>query len=141
MMQKRITGILSVILSVFVLCVSIQADKNDYDIIIVNGRVMDPLTRADFIGHVGIKDGKIGEIVPIDPNQKEQKKLKGDMIVDATGLVVAPGFIDMHTHEGILSLTMECFIKDGRTTMIGGNCGGAHFHWNVSFEVLSARGP
>ena len=136
MKQKRITGILSVILSVFVLCVSIQADKNDYDIIIVNGRVMDPLTRADFIGHVGIKDGKIGEIVPIDPNQKEQKKLKGDMIVDATGLVVAPGFIDMHTHEGILSLTMECFIKDGRTTMIGGNCGGAPFPLERFFRSL-----
>jgi N-acyl-D-amino-acid deacylase len=44
-------------------------------------------------------------------------------VIDARGLVVAPGFINVHGHEGLLPKTMEVSVRDGVTTIIGGNCG------------------
>lgn len=140
MKQKGAARFLLVISFIFFFNLSIQAQKEEFDIIIENGRIMDPLTRANFIGLVGIKDGTIVEIVPLNSNQTQRKKLKGDITIDAKGLVVAPGFIDIHTHEGILSLTMESFIKDGRTTMIGGNCGGSAPQLERFFRSLERRG-
>jgi N-acyl-D-aspartate/D-glutamate deacylase len=61
-----------------------------YDIVIRNGRVMDPETRLDAVRNVGIQDGKVAAI-SADP-------LQGKSVIDATGLVVAPGFIDLHSH-------------------------------------------
>lgn len=62
----------------------------EYDLVINNGRVMDPETDFDEIRNVGIKDGKIAKIT--------KGALKGKQTIDATGLVVAPGFIDTHFH-------------------------------------------
>lgn len=110
----------------FVLFMPVRADKDvTYDIVIKNGRVLDPLTRADYRANLGIKDGKIKGIFPLPRDEKEGAELNAKVILDAAGLVVAPGFIDMHAHEGILKKTMEVFVRDGRTTMIGGNCGGS----------------
>ncbi len=62
----------------------------DYDLVITGGRVIDPETRYDDIANVGIKDGRIVKI--------SKKALKGAETVDATGKIVAPGFIDTHFH-------------------------------------------
>ena len=62
----------------------------DYDVVINNGRVMDPETLFDDIANVGIKDGRIAEI--------SKTPLKGAETLDATGHIVAPGFIDTHFH-------------------------------------------
>ena len=61
-----------------------------YDLVIRNGRVIDPETGLDAIRHLGISAGKIQTIsaTPLD----------GRAAIDATGLVVAPGFIDLHQH-------------------------------------------
>ncbi|MCW8943076.1 MAG: amidohydrolase family protein, partial [Gammaproteobacteria bacterium] len=67
-----------------------QAVATDYDLVILNGRVMDPETRYDATTNVGIKDGRIAAIT--------NKKIQGKETIDATGLVVAPGFIDIHAH-------------------------------------------
>lgn len=88
-----------------------------FDIVVSNGRVMDPQTRTDVIANVGISEGKVSAIVPV------KQQLKGREVVDATDLVVAPGFIDIHSHEGYHQLTMQCCLLDGVTTQIGGNCG------------------
>ncbi|MDX2321613.1 MAG: D-glutamate deacylase, partial [Moritella sp.] len=64
---------------------------DDYDLVIQNGRVMDPETQFDGVRNVGIKNGKIITIT--------KKNIKGHDNVDATGLVVAAGFIDTHTHS------------------------------------------
>ena len=64
-----------------------------YDIVLANGRVIDPETKLDAVRNVGIKDGKIAAVSP--------DALKGQVVVDATGLIVAPGFIDWH-EEGRL---------------------------------------
>ena len=61
-----------------------------YDLVIRNGRVMDPETKLDAIRQVGIRAGKIAAI--------SSNPLDGKRIIDAKGLIVAPGFIDLHWH-------------------------------------------
>jgi len=62
----------------------------DYDLVISSGRVMDPETKYNKIANVGIKNGTIAIIT--------NKSIKGKEAIDATGHVVAPGFIDIHAH-------------------------------------------
>jgi len=62
----------------------------EFDTVIANGRVMDPESNTDAIRNIGIRNGKIAAI--------STKPLKGRTVLDATGLVVAPGFIDLHQH-------------------------------------------
>ena len=64
--------------------------QDAYDIVIANGRVMDPETGLDSVRNVGISAGKIRAIYS-DP-------LTGKVNIEATNLVVAPGFIDLHQH-------------------------------------------
>jgi hypothetical protein len=61
-----------------------------FDTVILHGRVMDPESSLDAIRNIGIRDGKIAVITP-DP-------IAGQSTIDATGLVVSPGFIDLHSH-------------------------------------------
>ena len=64
--------------------------NNQYDLVIGNGRVMDPESGLDGVRNVGITGGTIETI--------SERDLHGHETIDATGLVVAPGFIDLHTH-------------------------------------------
>jgi N-acyl-D-aspartate/D-glutamate deacylase len=61
-----------------------------YDLIIANGRVMDPESGLDAVRNLGIHAGKIAAI--------SSGALQGEQTIDAKGLVVAPGFIDLHQH-------------------------------------------
>lgn len=67
-----------------------SANAQDYDLVILNGRVMDPETKLDGIRNVGINGGRIDVITDAD--------ISGDKVIDASGHVVAPGFIDFHWH-------------------------------------------
>ncbi|MEY3566438.1 MAG: hypothetical protein RLZ19_452 [Actinomycetota bacterium] len=85
--------------------------------VIKNGRVIDGTGTPAFVADVRIEDGRI---TAIDTN------LTGDEVVDATGRVVAPGFIDIHTHYDAQvfwdpALTPSCY--HGVTTVVAGNCG------------------
>ena len=62
----------------------------DFDVVIANGRVMDPASGMDAVRNVGIRAGKIAAI--------SADTLPGRTVLDAKGLVVAPGFIDLHSH-------------------------------------------
>jgi len=62
----------------------------DFDLVILNGRVMDPETMYDAVANVGVKDGRIAVIT--------KDKITGKETIDATGHVDAPGFIDIHAH-------------------------------------------
>ncbi|MGH9908746.1 MAG: amidohydrolase family protein [Pyrinomonadaceae bacterium] len=62
-----------------------------YDVVVLHGRVMDPESGLDAVRNVGIQGGKIGRITG--------QTMKGRVIIDAKGLVVAPGFIDLHVHD------------------------------------------
>jgi N-acyl-D-aspartate/D-glutamate deacylase len=61
-----------------------------YDLVILNGRVIDPETRTDAVRNLGISNGTIKAI--------STNKLTGRTVIDARGLVVSPGFIDLHQH-------------------------------------------
>ena len=80
-----------------------------YDLVLEGGRVMDPETALDAIRNVGIRDGKIARISPAP--------ISGRRIIHAAGLVVAPGFIDLHQHgQEIESQRVKAF--DGVTTAL-----------------------
>jgi N-acyl-D-glutamate deacylase len=80
-----------------------------YDIVLANGRVIDPETKLDAIGNVGIKDGRIAAVSPA--------ALDGQVVVDATALIVALGSIDWHAHgQNTLADRVQAF--DGVTTVL-----------------------
>ena len=83
------------------------ARAQDYDIVILNGRVMDPETKFDGVRNVGIKNGKIVTIT--------DKPIRGKEVVNAKNHVVAPGFIDTHTHASN-KFTIKMSMMDGVTT-------------------------
>jgi len=78
-----------------------------YDLVISNGRVMDPETMYDDIANVGIKGGRIAVITKDTISGKEN--------INATGLVVAPGFIDTHFHA-VDPFATKLAVADGITT-------------------------
>lgn len=89
-----------------------------YDLIITNGRVVDGTGNPWFHADVAIKDGRIVRIGHVDPAQAQQ-------VIDARGQIVAPGFIDVHTHvESIYNQPeAENFVRMGVTSLVTGNCG------------------
>lgn len=117
------------------------APKNNpkCDVVIVNGRVMDPLTRYDETATVGIKDGKI-VAVTTHPGETSSLKGKAAKVIDATGMIVAPGFINVHGHEGVIYDTLAYGALDGITTWIGGNCGLSPYPLADFFADLEATG-
>jgi dihydroorotase len=85
------------------------AGDQAYDIAILNGRVMDPESGLDAVRNVGIRAGKIAAI--------SEAPLSAKSIIDAKGLVVAPGFIDLHEH-GQEPRNYEFQARDGVTTSL-----------------------
>ena len=83
--------------------------SQDYDIVLKNGRVIDPESGLDAIRNVGIKDGTIALITEED--------ISGKQTIDASGKVVSPGFIDLHAHgQNIGDYRMQAM--QGVTTML-----------------------
>jgi N-acyl-D-glutamate deacylase len=78
-----------------------------YDVVILNGRVMDPETKFDAVRNVGIKDGMIAAIT--------EREISGADTVDATGHVVTAGFIDTHMHSSD-KFSVKMSMMDGVTT-------------------------
>jgi len=88
---------------------ALAAHAQPYDLVIANGRVMDPATNLDAVRHVGIRAGKIAAV--------STRPLTGKATVDAKGLVVAPGFIDLHSH-GQTPENYRFKARDGVTTAL-----------------------
>jgi N-acyl-D-glutamate deacylase len=85
------------------------AEQGPFDVVVANGRVIDPETGLDGVRSVGIRDGRI-EVISRTP-------LRGRTVLDASGLVVAPGFIDLHAHgQDLPAARMQAF--DGVTTAL-----------------------
>src|SRR5689334_6976212 len=92
------------------------------DILIRNGKIIDGSGNNWYYGDIAVKDGKIVAV-------GRQLNYTGQKTIDATGLIVAPGFIDVHTHlEGDETKDPNAtnFIMDGVTTCITGNCGASN---------------
>jgi len=100
---------------------SIHAQDVSYDVVISNGRVMDPESGIDAVRNVGISGGKIRAI--------SSSALKGKQVIEAKGLVVAPGFIDLHQH-GHDGENYAAKAHDGVTTALELEVGVADIdHW------------
>ncbi len=89
-----------------------------YDLVITNARIVDGTGAPAFPGDVGIKTGRIARIGHVE-------RRDGREVIDARGQVLAPGFIDVHTHvESIFNQpAAENFVRMGVTTLVTGNCG------------------
>jgi N-acyl-D-aspartate/D-glutamate deacylase len=86
-----------------------QPANEAFDLVIANGRVMDPESGLDAVRNIGISAGKIRAI--------SESSLTGKETIDAKGLVVAPGFIDMHEH-GQEPRNYQFQAHDGVTTSL-----------------------
>jgi N-acyl-D-aspartate/D-glutamate deacylase len=78
-----------------------------FDVVLSGGRVMDPETGLDAVRNVGVNDGRIAAIT--------EEAIEGARVIDASGLVVAPGFIDLHVH-GQDDYAFRFMIRDGVTS-------------------------
>src|SRR5689334_9872306 len=93
----------------------------DFDILIRNGRVVDGTGNPSFVADVGVRDGKIAAIGRLGERTAART-------IDARGLVVAPGFIDIHNHSDdtvIEDGDAQSMVRQGVTTMIFGEGGSA----------------
>jgi N-acyl-D-aspartate/D-glutamate deacylase len=106
-----------------------------YDIILEGGRVMDPDTGLDAVRNVGIRDGKIARI--------SATPLSGGRVIHAAGLVVAPGFIDLHQHgQELSSQRVKAFDEIGAPDVaqfLAHKKGHSLIHYGTTASQVAAR--
>ncbi|MGH9721599.1 MAG: amidohydrolase family protein, partial [Bryobacteraceae bacterium] len=111
------------------------ASGADFEILIRNARVIDGTGNPWYRADVGVRDGKIAAVGNL-------ARASAGRVIDAMERVVAPGFIDVHTHieGGIDKVTgADNYVTDGVTTVVTGNCGGSVANlaeWFASLEKL-----
>jgi N-acyl-D-aspartate/D-glutamate deacylase len=113
-------------------------DAVDADIVFSGGTIYDGSGGEGIIGDVAIKDGKIAAV---------GKFSRGEILrtIDCTGLVIAPGFIDLHNHSDgpIVSPDTRAnvnFLTQGCTTIVTGNCGGGPIRVKEYYDKIDAAG-
>ncbi|WP_414660506.1 N-acyl-D-amino-acid deacylase family protein [Horticoccus sp. 23ND18S-11] len=106
----------------------------EYDVVIRHGRVVDGTGAPAMNGDVAIQAGKIVAVGKVAGAGRTE--------IDARGQVVAPGFIDVHTHsEDVAELPVgENFIRMGVTTIVTGNCGGSKLNVGEFFSSITKTG-
>jgi len=104
------------------------------DVLIKNGKILDGTGNSWHYGDIAVQNGKIIAM-------GRSLKLTAAKTIDATGLIVAPGFIDVHTHiegEEKRNPTADNFIYDGVTTVVTGNCGASQVNMARYFGMLDS---
>ncbi|MCP4725566.1 MAG: D-aminoacylase, partial [bacterium] len=107
-----------------------------YDYVIKNGKVVDGTGNPWYIADIGISGDKIVKIGRIEAGEE-------DNIIDASGKIVCPGFIDMHSHaerQILRDPTVHNMITQGNTTIVGGNCGGSQLDLERFFSAFEKKG-
>jgi N-acyl-D-amino-acid deacylase len=125
---------LAILCAVVVAAPVAQTPGARYDLVIAGGTVIDGTGRAGTVADVGIKDGRIAAVGRLPRGQAAQ-------IVDATHLVVAPGFIDVHTHaDNLVDYPAATnFVRMGVTTIVAGNCGTSALDVGAALQALRER--
>ena len=126
----------TLLLFILITPLSINAQKTTFDLLIRNGKVIDGSGNPWFRADIGIVGDKIVAIGHFDSTQAKRT-------IDATGMIVSPGFIDVHTHveSGIKRVpTADNYILDGVTSIITGNCGGSEDNLTDFFKKMKETG-
>lgn len=125
------------LLTLITLANPIHSLSQEYDILIKEGKIIDGSGNSWYYGDVAIKDGKIVAIGKLREDNASR-------VLSAKGLIIAPGFIDVHTHIEGNSLTVPTagnFILDGVTSVVTGNCGSSNTDIAHYFEQLDSVKP
>jgi N-acyl-D-amino-acid deacylase len=103
-----------------------------YDLVITGGMLVDGTGSTARRADLGLKDGKIAAIGTIAASAGRQS-------IDATGLMVAPGFIDVHTHADDVAERplAENFVRMGVTSIVAGNCGGSALDVGAALTTIA----
>ena len=130
----------------YCLLLFLYGNSQNADILIRNGKIIDGTGNNWYYGNLAVKDGRIIAV-------GREVEMQATRIIDAKGLIVSPGFIDVHTHlEGdeLKDPMATSFILDGVTTCVTGNCGssntdiGRYLYWidslRLSINVASLIG-
>ena len=88
-------------------CAPPESTVEPYHLVLLNGRVLDPASGLHAVRNVGIRDGRIEAVT--------EELIDGNRVIDAAGLVVSPGFIDLHAH-GQSEESFRVMVQDGVTT-------------------------
>jgi len=132
--MKRIAlSTLTILITLFLFT---QCSK-EYDIVIQGGTIYEGTYKLPYIADIGIINDKIVDIGKI--------KTGDARIIDASRLIVAPGFIDIHTHcDGAFNnpdlLAAENYLTQGVTTVVTGNCGDGTYRVKETFAKLDSSG-
>ena len=120
----------------FLACCLIGVAQAAPDLVLHNGLIYDGTGRAPFKGDIAIEEGRI---IAIRNASRAGDTAKA---IDVSGLAIAPGFIDVHTHaENITHYPKaENFLRMGVTTLILGNCGSSKLKLGVFFKKLEQSG-
>ncbi|HEV2859690.1 MAG TPA: amidohydrolase family protein, partial [Pyrinomonadaceae bacterium] len=97
-----------------------RAAEPPFDLVVTNARVVDGSGNPWFRADVAVKGGRIARVGRVAPSEAAR-------VIDAKNQILAPGFIDVHTHvENVYDLPdAENFTRMGVTTLVTGNCGGS----------------
>ena len=126
----------------------LSAQKGEsFDVLFINGRVLDGTGNPCFYADVGVRDGKIAAVGRL------KNKAKAARIIDIEGKIISPGFIDIHTHaydpvnsENVWTGENEKryfapnFVSQGVTTLVSNQCGTSPLSIKIQKEVLTQKG-
>ncbi len=121
-------------LLVFIMIPVVASCRQGPDLLIRNGKIIDGTGNSWYYGDVAVRNGKVVAVGKLD-------SLRARRVINANGLIVAPGFIDVHTHiEGDERENPEAnnFIYDGVTSVVTGNCGSSQANLKQYFNLLDS---
>ena len=127
-------GVLAVLIALGIHPWGAAAQNARYDLAIVNGTLVDGTGAAGARQDVAVKDGRIVALGRVAAGDAAE-------VIDAKGLIVAPGFIDVHTHADNLASRPDAanFVRMGVTTIVAGNCGSSALDIGAAIAALRER--